>query len=102
MVGGDFFADAMPRADAYLLMNVIHDWPDAESIKILSGIRRDMPPHARVLTIETVVPPTPGRISRRNSTFQLLHPPGALSALKRNTPSWLQNLPLEWSVVCQP
>ena len=33
MVGGDFFADAMPRADAYLLMNVIHDWPDAESIK---------------------------------------------------------------------
>src|SRR5262249_12009621 len=60
VVGGDFFADPMPQADAYLLMNVIHDWADAESIKILSAIRRDMPPHARVLIIETVVPPTPG------------------------------------------
>src|SRR5262249_26581058 len=40
-VGGDFFAEGMPEADAYLLMNVIHDWPDAESIKILSAIRRD-------------------------------------------------------------
>jgi hypothetical protein len=60
VVGGDFFADSMPKADAYLLMNIIHDWADAESIKILSAIRRDMPQHARVLLIETVVPSTPG------------------------------------------
>jgi hypothetical protein len=60
VIGGDFFADSMPKADAYLLMNVIHDWSDAESIKILSAIRRDMPAHARVLLIETVVPSTPG------------------------------------------
>lgn len=59
-VAGNFFTDAMPRADAYLLMNIIHDWPDAESVKILSGIRRDMPAHARVLIIETIVPPTAG------------------------------------------
>jgi hypothetical protein len=58
VVGGNFFTDAMPKADAYLLMSVIHDWPDAESIKILSAIRRDMPRHARVLIIETVVPST--------------------------------------------
>ncbi|PYX99035.1 MAG: hypothetical protein DMG64_20210 [Acidobacteria bacterium] len=60
VVSGDFFSDCMPRADAYLLMNIIHDWRDADSIKILSAIRRDMPPHARVLLIETVVPSTPG------------------------------------------
>ncbi|HKW31925.1 MAG TPA: methyltransferase [Candidatus Acidoferrum sp.] len=59
VVAGDFFTDVMPKADAYLLMNIIHDWPDAESIKILSAIQRDMPAHARVLIIETVVPPTP-------------------------------------------
>jgi O-methyltransferase domain len=59
-VGGNFFADPMPKADAYLLMNIIHDWPDAESTKILSAISRDMPTHARVLIIETVVPPSPG------------------------------------------
>lgn len=60
VAGGDFFADRMPKADGYLLMNIIHDWADAESSKILSAIRRDMPPHAAVLIIETVVPPTPG------------------------------------------
>jgi len=60
LIGGDFFSDSMPSADAYLLMNIVHDWADAESIKILSAIRRDMPAHARVLLIETVVPSTPG------------------------------------------
>jgi len=59
VVAGNFFADSMPKADAYLLMDIIHDWPDAESIQILSAIRRDMPQHARVLVIETVVPATP-------------------------------------------
>jgi hypothetical protein len=58
----------MPKADAYLLMNIIHDWPDAESIKILSAIRRAMPARARVFIIETVVPDARGRISRKNST----------------------------------
>src|SRR3954462_6257648 len=32
VVGGNFFTDPMPKADAYLLMNIIHDWPDAESV----------------------------------------------------------------------
>jgi hypothetical protein len=59
VIGGNFFTDSMPKADAYLLMNIIHDWPDSESINILSGIRKSMPQHARALIIETVVPPTP-------------------------------------------
>ena len=28
VTGGNFFTDSMPKADAYLLMNIIHDWPD--------------------------------------------------------------------------
>jgi hypothetical protein len=59
VVSGSFFADKMPKADCYVLMNIIHDWADAESIKILSAIRRDMPQHARVLLIESVVPSSP-------------------------------------------
>jgi len=59
VIGGSFLTDKMPTADCYLLMNIIHDWPDAESIKILSAIRRDMPQHARVLLIESVVPSSP-------------------------------------------
>ena len=60
VIGGNFFTDSMPQAEAYLLMNIIHDWADEESIKILSGIRKQMPARARVLLIETVVPTTPG------------------------------------------
>jgi len=55
-IGGNFFTDSMPKADVYLLMNIIHDWPDSESIQILSAIRRDMPANARVLIIEMIVP----------------------------------------------
>ena len=52
---GDFFADDLPTADAYILMEVIHDWPDAECVTILERIRRAAPPSATVLVIENVI-----------------------------------------------
>lgn len=51
---GDFFVDPLPRADAYLLMEVVHDWPDAEAVALLSAIRRAAPAGATVLVIEGV------------------------------------------------
>lgn len=78
VIGGDFFADAMPTADAYLLMNIIHDWADAEAIKILSAIRRDMPLHARVLIIETVVPPGPEPHLSKELDIVMLALPGGM------------------------
>jgi O-methyltransferase domain len=76
VVGGSFFTDRMPKADGYLLMNIIHDWADAESIQILSAIRRDMPQHARVLIIETVVPPTPGPHLSKELDIAMMALPG--------------------------
>jgi O-methyltransferase domain len=58
---GDFFNDAMPVADAYMIMQVIHDWADADATRILSGIRRAAPAHAKLLLIEVLVPETPER-----------------------------------------
>lgn len=52
---GDFFVDPLPVADAYVLMEVIHDWADAECIAILSAIRRAARPGAKVLVIENVL-----------------------------------------------
>jgi len=52
---GDFFTDPLPKADAYILMDVIHDWPDAEAIAILRAIRQAAPAEARVLIIENVL-----------------------------------------------
>lgn len=52
---GDFFVDPLPSADGYLLMEVIHDWPDAEATAILTAVRRAASPGARVLIIENVL-----------------------------------------------
>jgi hypothetical protein len=60
LVGGDFFADSLPAADLYLLMEVLHDWDDADATGILGAVRRAARPGARVLIVEILVPDTPG------------------------------------------
>ena len=57
---GDFFADPLPAADLYLLMDLLHDWDDADATRILAAVRRAARPQARLLIIETLVPETPG------------------------------------------
>ena len=54
-VAGDFFRDALPSADAYILMEVLHDWPDQDCVRILSAIRRAATPGATVAVIEGIV-----------------------------------------------
>jgi hypothetical protein len=57
---GNFFSDALPVADAYLLMDVLHDWNDADSARILAAIRRAAPKQARLLIVESLVGEEPG------------------------------------------
>jgi hypothetical protein len=52
---GDFFVDSLPTADAYLLMEVIHDWDDEESVRILTAVRRAAPKGARLLLVEQLI-----------------------------------------------
>jgi hypothetical protein len=59
LVAGDFFKDDLPRADAYVLMEVLHDWGDEEALRILAAIRRCAPPESRVLIVESLVPHSP-------------------------------------------
>ena len=54
-VGGDFFKDEIPPCDAYLMMTVLHDWSDEESIRILGNLKRTAPPGAKLLLVEGVV-----------------------------------------------
>jgi hypothetical protein len=60
LLAGDFFAGPLPPADAYLLMDVLHDWNDADAARILATVRKAAPPPAPVLVIETLVADTPG------------------------------------------
>ena len=41
-IGGDFFAELPSGGDAYLLSRVIHDWNDADALRILANCRRAM------------------------------------------------------------
>jgi hypothetical protein len=43
--------------DAYLLKYVLHDWDDEHALAILHSCRRAMGPAARLLLIETLIPP---------------------------------------------
>ena len=60
LVGGDFFVDALPAGDLYLLMDLLHDWDDADAARILAAVRRAAQPRSRLLIIETLVPETAG------------------------------------------
>jgi hypothetical protein len=54
-VGGDMFKE-IPRADAYGLKMILHDWNDEECIAILDNLRRGAAGPARVLIMEHIVP----------------------------------------------
>jgi hypothetical protein len=54
--GGDFFSGPIPRCDAYILMEILHDWSDEQSRQILQQIRKAAAPMAKLLVIETVLP----------------------------------------------
>lgn len=57
---GDFFADALPEADGYVLMEVLHDWADEPADQILGAVARAAPRGARLLIMEIVPDDDPG------------------------------------------
>jgi SAM-dependent methyltransferase/DNA-binding transcriptional ArsR family regulator len=51
-VGGDFFSAVPSGGGVYLLANVVRDWSDADSVRILESCRRAMAPGARLLLLD--------------------------------------------------
>jgi hypothetical protein len=49
----------LPVCDAYLLMNVIHDWGDPEATSILRAVRSSAPAQAKLLLLEILLPQRP-------------------------------------------
>ena len=54
---GSFFETVPAGADAYLLKHILHDWPDAECLQILSAIRAAIPEHGRLLVFDALLVP---------------------------------------------
>jgi hypothetical protein len=57
LVAGSFFESVPEGADVYLLRHIIHDWDDDKAVAILRTVRRAMQPSARLLIVESVIPP---------------------------------------------
>ena len=55
-VAGSFF-ERVPGGDTYLLQGILHDWSDERATAILRTIHAAAPPNARLLVLESVVPP---------------------------------------------
>jgi hypothetical protein len=56
IVPGSFFDAVTEGGDAYLLKNVIHDWPDDDAVRILGNVRKAAAPGKHVLLVEFVIP----------------------------------------------
>ena len=57
LIAGSFFDDVPAGADAYFMRHIIHDWEDEKALTILRNCHRAMPPHGRLLVVESVIPP---------------------------------------------
>lgn len=56
VVAGSFFDAVAEGGDAYVLKNVIHDWPDDHAVKILGNVRNAARSGSHVLLVEYVIP----------------------------------------------
>lgn len=56
-VAADILAEVPPGGDAYVLAQIIHDWPDEEALAILRACHAAMAPGARIWLVEQVIEP---------------------------------------------
>ena len=54
-IPGSFFDTGSPLADVYILKNILHNWSEAECIRILSNISETMPEKGKILIIEMII-----------------------------------------------
>ena len=77
VTGGSFF-ESVPSADAYVLKNVIHDWPDDQAIAILGNIKAAARPGATLLLLEMVIPDHDREFLGHYADLEMLVMAGAL------------------------
>lgn len=57
IVGGDFFRAVPPGGGAYILKRILHDWSDAQCLRILRACREAMDVRSVLLVVDAVIPP---------------------------------------------
>ena len=75
-ISADFFDAVPPGGDVYLLKAVIHDWPDSESVQILSNVRAVLPAGGVVVLVEQLLDEGPDPARTAFSDLNMLVAPG--------------------------
>jgi hypothetical protein len=76
-VPGSFFDTVCSGGDAYVLKNVIHDWPDAQALTVLQTCRAATEAAAVLLLVERVIPgPNEGPDAAFSDLNMLVSPGG--------------------------
>jgi hypothetical protein len=77
VVGGNMFEAVPDGCAAYVMKFIIHDWDDADCIRILQVCRRAMPSDAKLLVIERLVgPPNEDQAVKFSDLHMLVGPGG--------------------------
>ncbi|MEA2459492.1 MAG: hypothetical protein QOC95_2464 [Thermoleophilaceae bacterium] len=72
MAEGDLFGEVRATADVYVLKNILHDWDDATSAKILAAVRATMAPGSRLIVIEQLQEPNEPHLFASVTDLQML------------------------------
>lgn len=70
---GSFFESIPAGGDAYVLRKIIHDWDDAEAVKILSNVRAAMGDSATLLIVEGLIDSATRPVGLTDLTMLVLH-----------------------------
>lgn len=84
LVGGSFF-DAVPPADVYVMKSILHDWIDADCVRILRTLRRAASPASRLLIVELVLGAPNEDLQGKLADLHMLVMPGGL---ERTADEW--------------
>jgi 2,7-dihydroxy-5-methyl-1-naphthoate 7-O-methyltransferase len=68
IVPGNMFDDPLPAADAHILSQIIHGWPDADAAHILGRCTEAAP---RILLVEGILPERPSATDAGFDLFML-------------------------------
>jgi hypothetical protein len=69
---GDFMVDPLPKADTYLLGNILHNLPDAPASALLSRVRTEVPGCRRLVIAEQVLPERGNHPALANDLWMLV------------------------------
>ena len=55
IVEGDFFGEVPAGADLYIMKNILHDWNNEDSVRILGNVNKAMSTGSKLIVVEAII-----------------------------------------------